>query len=151
MIHTENTWVQKKVVPNLNVQILYMDGPYLPKGADQVILEDKSEDNKDDEKELTYTPTPYIKSIDKDGFIILDCLDPRATIYCFFDYSIRPVRYTKSQEFTYLWKRAHIVLAYAYGPLGVSKTVKLKDGESEPVPEPEFHKSFSLDFSYDFD
>ena len=125
-IYTENTWVQKRVVPNLNVQIIYMDGPYLPKGADQIILEENESDNSNNEKELTYTPQPYVVS--KDGLIILDCLDPRATIYCFFDFSIRPIKYTMSQEFTNLWERAHKVLAYAYGPLGVSKTVKLKDG-----------------------
>jgi hypothetical protein len=97
-----------------------MDGPYLPKGADQIILEENESDS-NNEKD---TPQPYVVS--KDGLIILDCLDSRATIYCFFDFSIRPIKYTMSQEFTNLWRRARKVLAYAYGPLGVSKTVKLK-------------------------
>jgi hypothetical protein len=123
MLHIENTWVQKRVVPNLNVQIIYMDGPYLPKGEDQIILENEKSDSSND-KELTYTQAPYI--ISKDGLIILGCLDPNARIYCFFDYSIRPIEYSESEEFTNLFNSASKVLAYAYGLLGVSKTVKLK-------------------------
>lgn len=121
-LHIENTWVQKRVIPNLNVQIIYMDGPYLPVGADQIVL--KSEESDNSNKELTYTPQPYIVS--KDGLIILGCLDPNAKIYCFFDYSIRPIEYSESEEFTNLFNSASQVLAYAYGPLGVSKTIKLK-------------------------
>ena len=121
-----------------------MDGPYLPKGADQIILEENESDS-NNEKD---TPQPYVVS--KDGLIILDCLDSRATIYCFFDFSIRPIKYTMSQEFTNLWRRARKVLAYAYGPLGVSKTVKLKDGEPEPI-QPIIYGSFDMSFSNDFD
>ena len=121
-LYTENTWIQKRVVPNLNVQIIYMDGPYLPVGADQIILEGEESDNNN--KELIYTPQPYIVS--KDELIILGCLDPNARIYCFFDYSIRPVEYTESQEFTSLFNKAQEVLSYALGPKGVSKTIKLK-------------------------
>ena len=122
MIVIENTWLQKKVVPNLNIQILYMDQPYLPKGADQIILENEKSDNNN--KELTYTQEPYI--ISTEPYIVLECKDPEAKIYCFFDFSIRPIKYTKSQEFTDLYNSARTVLAYAYGPLGVSKTVRLK-------------------------
>ena len=147
MIHTKNTWVQEKVIPNLNIQILYMDGPYLPAGADQEMVEKEEvpENNKNQENQDT---TPYV--ISTDGLIILGCSDPEATIYCFFDYSIRPVKYTISQEFTNLWRRAHKVLAYSYGPNGVSKTTKLKDGEPEPIP-PSVYGSFDMSFSNDFD
>ena len=126
MIQIENTWVQKKVVPNLNIQILYMDGPYLPVGMDHELVEIENEKSSSGEsvKELNYTPSPYI--INRDGIIEIGCLDPNATIYCFFDYSIRGIRYNKSQEFTDLFNTASQVLSYAIGPKGVSKTVKLK-------------------------
>ena len=125
-LHIENTWVQKRVIPNLNVQIIYMDGPYLPVGADQIILKSEESDNNNDDTELTYTPQPYIVSRNDGELIILGCLDPNASIYCFFDYSIRPIEYTESQEFTDLFNRAQEVLSYALGPHGVSKTIKLK-------------------------
>lgn len=128
MIHTENTWLQGKVVPNLNVQILYFDQPYLPEDADQEMVERwLSEDSKEEtntEKELTTTPSPKI--ISTELYIVLECEDKTAKIYCFFDFSIRPIEYTKSQEFTDLYNSARTVLAYAYGPKGVSKTVRLK-------------------------
>ena len=128
MIQIENTWLQKKVVPNLNVQILYFDQPYLPSGADQEMVEEwLSEDSKEGtntEKELTHTPEPKIISTEPQ--IVLECEYREAKIYCFFDFSIRPTEYTKSQEFTDLYNSARTVLAYAYGPKGVSKTVKLK-------------------------
>ncbi len=126
MIQIENTWVQKKVVPNLNVQILYMDQPYLPKGADQIMIGNSGDSDNEGTEELTSTPQPYIVRNSGSEFIDLRCLDPRAKIYCFFDYSIRGIEYTKSQEFTDLFNSASQVLSYAYGPLGVSKTVKLK-------------------------
>lgn len=109
------------VVPNLNVQIIYMDSPYLPKGADQIILENEKSDSN---KELTYTQGPYI--INTEPYIVLECKDQNAKIYCFFDFSIRPIKYTESQEFTDLYNSARTVLAYAFGSKGVSKTVKLK-------------------------
>jgi hypothetical protein len=128
MIQIENTWLQGKVVPNLNVQILYFDQPYLPEGADQEMVERwLSEDSKEEtntEKELTTTPSPKI--ISTEPYVELECKDQDAKIYCFFDFSIRGIRYTRSQEFTDLYNSAQTVLAYAYGPKGVSKTVKLK-------------------------
>ena len=128
MIHIENTWVQGKVVPNLNVQILYFDQPYLPEGADQEMVEKwLSEDSKEEtntEKELTTTPSPKI--ISTEPYVILECEDKTAKIYCFFDFNIRGIEYTESQEFTSLYNSSKTVLAYAYGPLGVSKTVRLK-------------------------
>jgi hypothetical protein len=128
MIQIENTWLQGKVVPNLNVQILYFDQPYLPEGADQEMVEKwLSEDSKEGtniEKELTTTPSPKI--ISTEPYVILECKDQNAKIYCFFNFSIRGIRYTRSQEFTDLYNSAQMVLAYAYGPKGVSKTVKLK-------------------------
>ncbi len=128
MIHIENTWVQGKVVPNLNIQILYFDQPYLPEGADQEMVEKwLSEDSKEGtntKKELTTTPSPKI--ISTEPYVILECEDKTAKIYCFFDFSIRGIEYTKSQEFTDLYNSAQTVLAYAYGPKGVSKTVRLK-------------------------
>lgn len=121
MIVIENTWLQFRVVPNLNIQILYFDKPYLPKGADQIILENEKSDNN---KELTYTQEPYI--ISTEPYIVLECKDPEAKIYCFFDFSIRPIKYTKSQEFTDLYNSAKVVLAYAFGSKGISKTIRLK-------------------------
>lgn len=128
MIQIENTWVQKKVVPNLNIQVLYMSGPYLPKGADQEMVEkwlsENSKEGTNTKKELTYTPSPKI--ISTEPYVILECEDKTAKIYCFFDFSIRGIEYTESQEFTDLYNSSKTVLAYAYGPLGVSKTVRLK-------------------------
>ena len=123
MIHIENTWLQKKVVPNLNVQILYMDQPFYPEGLDaKLVKEWLSEDNETKESNNTLE----IKIISTKPYVILECSDPSAKIYCFFDYSIRGIEYKESQEFTDLYNSAHMVLAYSYGPKGVSKTVKLK-------------------------
>lgn len=127
MIHIENTWVQGKVVPNLNVQILYFDQPYLPEGADQEMVErwlSEDSSNSKGTEELTTTPAPIIVSLEP--YVELECKDQDAKIYCFFDFSIRGIRYTRNQEFTDLYNSAHTVLAYAYRPLGVSKTVRLK-------------------------
>lgn len=126
MIQIENTWVQKKVIPNLNIQILYMDGPYLPISMDHELVEIENEksDSGESVKKLNYTPSPYI--INRNGIIEIGCLDSNATIYCFFDYSIKGVEYKKSQEFTDLFNTASRVLSYAIGTKGVSKTVKLK-------------------------
>ena len=127
MIHIENTWLQGKVVPNLNVQILYFDQPYLPEGADQEMVErwlSEDSNNSKGTEELTTTPAPIIVSLEP--YIELECKDQDAKIYCFFDFSIRGIRYTRSQEFTDLYNSAQTVLAYAYGPKGVSKTVRLK-------------------------
>ena len=41
MLNIENTWVQKKVVPNLNIQILYMDRAYLGIGEDHEIWKEE--------------------------------------------------------------------------------------------------------------
>lgn len=143
-IHVENTWVQGKVVPNLNVQILYMDEPYLPSGADEIKINNNEPEPPEPEK-LTHTPKPYVVSTS--DLIILGCLDPRATIYCYFDYSTRPVKYTESLIFTDMWRRSSRVLSYAYGPLGVSDTVRLKNSGPEPI----YSGSFNLDFNLDFD
>lgn len=62
------------VVPNLNVQIIYMDSPYLPKGADQIILENEKSDSN---KELTYIQEPYI--ISTEPYIVLECKDQNAS------------------------------------------------------------------------
>lgn len=122
MIQIENTWVQKKVVPNLNIQVLYMDGPYLPAGEDRIIEEYKEENNKN----VDYTSGPYIISKVDGKLVELGYSDPDATIYCFFDYSIDGIKYSKSEEFTNLFNSASQVLSYAIGIHGVSKTVKLK-------------------------
>jgi len=124
MIHIENTWLQKKVVPNLNVHILYSDQPFYPEGLDAELVEKWLSEDSEENKTPEYTLEPKIISLEP--YVILECQDPNAIIYCFFDYSIRGIEYKESQEFTDLYNSAYTVLAYSYGSKGVSKTVKLK-------------------------
>ena len=113
----ENTWVQKKVVPNLNVQIIYMDKPYKMTGEDRIILTDEERNSGATVKEIL----KY--SYDSEGLVVFN-LDTK--ISCYFDYSLRAIPYEHSQEFTDRFNRAKMVSAFYIPENTFGTIVRLK-------------------------
>lgn len=116
MIHTSNTWVQKNVIPNLNVQIIYMDEPYLPEGGDYKMWKEENEDN-------TPQPQPPTFYYDSNGLV---CFNLQGPLSFYFDYNLTPEPYEHSQEFTerFISSQAVSVLWFPAGTFGA--ILKLK-------------------------
>lgn len=118
-LYTENTWVQKKVVPNLNVQIIYMDKPYMMTGEDRIILTDEGINSGTTEKDKNVLMYSY----DSDGLIIFNL---ETDIYCYFDYNLNAIRYEHTQEFTDKFNRSNRVSAFYIPENTFGTIVRLK-------------------------
>lgn len=113
MIVIENTWVQKKVVPNLNVQILYMDKAYMERGEDAILV---SNENK------TPQSTPPTYYYDSEGLV---CFNLDSPIF-YFNHNLTPISYAHTQEFTNQFKQASSISAF-YIPEGTfGAIIKIK-------------------------
>ena len=116
MINTENTWVWSRVVPNLNVQILYMDRAYLETGEDYKMWKEENEDN-------TPQPQPPTYYYDSSGLV---CFNLPAPYYFYFDHSLESTPYEYSQEFTDRFKNSQAV-SVLYFPAGTfGAVIKIK-------------------------
>lgn len=116
MIHIENTWVQKRVVPNLNVQIIYMDGPYLESGEDYIMWKEETEEN-------TPQPLPPTVYYDSSGLV---CFNLPGPLSFYFDYKLNSIPYEHTQEFTDNYNQSKAVSVF-YIPAGTFGAIlKLK-------------------------
>ena len=112
MIHIENTWVQKKVVPNLNIQILYMDKAYMERGEVAILVSDEN-------KPQTIQPIFYY---DSEGLVCFNLESPSF----YFNHSLTPIPYAHTQEFTNQFKQASSISAF-YIPEGTfGAIIKIK-------------------------
>lgn len=116
MINTENTWVQQKVVPNLNIQILYMDRAYLETGEDYTMWKEENGDN-------TPQPLPPTFYYDLSGLV---CFNLQGPLSFYFDYNLTPEPYEHSQEFTerFISSQAVSVLWFPAGTFGAIIKIK---------------------------
>lgn len=115
MLNIENTWVQKKIVPNLNIQILYMDRAYLGVGEDHKMW-------KEEYKESTPQELPPIFYYDSESLVCFNLESP----YFYFNNSLVSVPYSHTQEFTNLFNQASDVSVF-YIPSGTfGAIIKIK-------------------------
>lgn len=113
MLNINNTWIHEKVVPNLNIQILYMDKAYLESGEDAIIV---SNENKPQQ-----IPPEYY--YDSNGLIMFR---DSTWKYFYFNNSLTPTPYSHTREFTDLFKQSKTVSVY-YIPAGTfGAIIKLK-------------------------
>lgn len=116
MINVSNTWVQQEVVPNLNVQILYMDRAYLESGEDYIMWKEETEEN-------TPQPLPPTFYYDSSGLVYFNLPGP---LSFYFDYRLTSIPYEYTQEFTDLFKQSKAVSVF-YIPAGTFGAIlKLK-------------------------
>ena len=116
MINTENTWVWSRVVPNLNVQILYMDRPYLETGEDYRMWKKETESSMPQ-------PQPPTFYYDSSGLV---CFNLTAPLSFYFDNNLTPEPYEHSQEFTerFISSQAVSVLWFPAGTFGAILKIK---------------------------
>ena len=116
MIHEENTWQQSGVVPNLNIQILYMDKAYLEKGEDYSMWKEETEEN-------TPQPLPPTYYYDESDLV---CFNLPGPLSFYFDYGLTPEPYEHSREFTDKFTNSKAVSVF-YIPAGTFGAIlKLK-------------------------
>lgn len=114
----EEVGIKNNVIPRLHIQIIYMDRPYLETGKDKIILESKKpSSNEETVKIKIYT--------DSDGLINVE-IPENSSIYFFFNQSINPNDYVKSQEFTNMWNNASRISALYIPFNSFGEIVKIK-------------------------
>ena len=114
----EEVGIKNNVIPRLHIQIIYMDRPYLETGKDKIILEsEKPSSSEETVKIKIYT--------DSDGLINVE-IPENSSIYFFFNQSINPTDYIKSQEFTNMWNNASRISALYIPFNSFGEIVKIK-------------------------
>lgn len=112
----KNLGINKHVIENLNVQILYMDKAYLESGEDYSMWKEETEENTPQE----LPPTYYY---DSSGLV---CFNLPGPLFFYFDYRLTPEPYEHSQKFTDNYNQSKAVSVF-YIPAGTFGAIlKLK-------------------------
>lgn len=135
--------VNSKLITSLKYQVLLMDHAYMMTGEDHelVVEEDTQEkislgsfslDFSDDfdigtikknKEEIKNITTQNLVYFDSDGLVVFNVDSP---VYCYFDYNMKPILYTRSKEFTDRYNNASSVSILYIPTNSFGKLIKVK-------------------------
>jgi len=108
--------VNSKLITSLKYQVLLMDHAYMMTGEDhELVVEEENEDKVKVNQGLVY--------FDSDGLVVFNVDSP---VYCYFDYNMKPILYTRSKEFTDRYNSASSVSILYIPANSFGKLIKVK-------------------------